>query len=256
LSLIETKPLSQRLPPVEGDHLTLMLQEPPAVTLAPQELVWEKAPEEVAMPLMFSVVRPTLVSVADPDLKHTQLHMGPTGAQPKVRCVGESSTSVPVPRRETVCGLPCALSETDNIPVRFPNCVALKVTSTSQLAPAANELPQVWVCVKSPALGPVTAMRLIVKLVVPMFLSATLDAPFVVPIAEGQKERLVGDRVAIGPEVAATAPLKATCRALPMNLLKPNRPRSIVRTSIEGPLSAGVLGATVVCFCMTDAGIC
>jgi hypothetical protein len=93
------------------------------------------------MPLIFSVVLPTLVSVAVLDV--TQEQKKTWGIQTNPRLVGESTTSVPDPLRETVCGLPCALSVTDSVPVRFPICVALKVTSTSQLAPAANELPQV-----------------------------------------------------------------------------------------------------------------
>jgi hypothetical protein len=72
-------------------------------------------------------------------------------------------------------------------------------------------------------LGPLIAMRLMVKLVVPVFLSVTGHAPLVVPIASGQKARLVGDKVAIGAEVAATAPLRATCCGPPASLLKPNR---------------------------------
>ena len=140
--MIETKPLSKRLVPVEGVHLTLMVQDPPAATLAPQELVCEKAPAEIATPLIFSVVLPTLVKVAVSDRTQTQ-PITMIGKQPKLRWVGESTTSVPVPLRATVCGLPYALSETDNVPVRFPICVGLNDTSTSQLAPAANALPQV-----------------------------------------------------------------------------------------------------------------
>ena len=67
--------------------------------------------------------------------------------------------------------------------VRVPDAVGLKVTLMLQLAPAANELPQVWVCAKFPALVPVIAMLLMVKLAVPVFLSVTVLAALVVPIA-------------------------------------------------------------------------
>jgi hypothetical protein len=50
-----------------------MLQEPPAATLVPQEFVWEKGPDETATPLIFSVVLPTLVSVAVLDVTQEQM---------------------------------------------------------------------------------------------------------------------------------------------------------------------------------------
>jgi outer membrane receptor protein involved in Fe transport len=56
------------------------------------------------MPLIFSVVLPTLVSVAVLDV--TQEQMMTWGIQTNPRLVGESTTSVPDPLRETVCGLP------------------------------------------------------------------------------------------------------------------------------------------------------
>lgn len=138
LSLIETAPS-----PFKRDQLTLILQELPAATLAPQVFVWEKGPE-IAMLLMSSVVLPTLVSVVVPDVKQLQWPMG-SGIQANFRLVGESSTSVPIPFRETVCGLPGALSATDSAPVRFPICMGLKATLIVQLAPAARFELQVWV---------------------------------------------------------------------------------------------------------------
>ena len=118
-----------------------MLQELPAATLAPQVFVWEKGPE-IVMPLMFSVVLPTLVSVVVFDTKHVQWPMG-SGMQAKIRLVGESSTSVPVPLRETVCGLPTAVSLTLIAAVRVPVVVGLNVTMIVQLAVGASEVPQV-----------------------------------------------------------------------------------------------------------------
>ena len=49
----------------------------------------------------------------------------------------------PVPDNETVCGLPAALSVTFNVALRAPVVVGANVTLMVQLAPAANELPQV-----------------------------------------------------------------------------------------------------------------
>jgi hypothetical protein len=55
----------------------------------------------------------------------------------------EQKPAVPVPLRETVCGLPGALSVTERVPLRLPVALGVKVTLTVQRAPAANELPQV-----------------------------------------------------------------------------------------------------------------
>jgi len=59
--------------------------------------------------------------------------------------LGESFAVVPMPLSVTFCGLPLALSVMLSAAVRVPDAVGLKVTLTVQLAPAANELPQVWV---------------------------------------------------------------------------------------------------------------
>jgi hypothetical protein len=120
---------------------------------------------------------PTLVSVtvfAGLDVPRT--------TAPKLRLVSESIAVVPSPVRPTFCGLPAALSVMLRVAVRVPLAVGLNLTLMLQLAPAANELPQVWVCAKSPALGPTIAMAVIVTLVVPVFLSATTLAALVVPI--------------------------------------------------------------------------
>ena len=57
LSLTETAP-----PPVERDHVTVMGQDFPAPTFASHVFAWKKGPV-VVMPVMLSVVLPTLVSV-------------------------------------------------------------------------------------------------------------------------------------------------------------------------------------------------
>jgi hypothetical protein len=59
--------------------------------------------------------------------------------------VGESVTpgAVAVPVRETVCGLPAALSVTLTAAVRVPVAVGLNVTLVVQLLPAAKLAPQV-----------------------------------------------------------------------------------------------------------------
>ena len=143
LSLTETSPL--KLPIPSGLKVTLIVQGPPATTLAPQVFVWEKAVEpEIVMLPMLSAVLPGLLSVVVSVLEP------PLFTVPKLRLAGLNSTTVPVPVRLTVSGLPAALSVIDNVPPRVPRCVALKVTLMVQLASAARLEPQVFVWLKSP----------------------------------------------------------------------------------------------------------
>ena len=71
-----------------------------------------------------------------------------------------------------------------SVAVRVPLAVGSKVTLIVQLAPAANELPHVWVWAKSPTLGPVIAMPVMLKLVVPTLVRVTVFAGLVVPMAK------------------------------------------------------------------------
>src|SRR6516225_3501094 len=80
-----------------------------------------------------------------------------------------------------------------------------------------------------------------VKLVVPVFLSATVSAALVVPTAWVEKVRLTGDRVALGPEVSAGS--FVTGNTLPVNRAKPSRGRSSWRT---GVLSRGAGNAPLL----------
>jgi hypothetical protein len=123
----------------------VIVQDPPAATLAPHVFVWEKVVEPVIVTLlMLSAVLPVLLSVVVSVLELALFTL------PKLRLAGLNSTTVPVPVRPTVCGLPAALSVIDNVPVRAPLCVGLKVTPMVQPASAARLEPQVFVWLKSP----------------------------------------------------------------------------------------------------------
>src|SRR6516164_6403022 len=106
----------------------------------------------MVMPVMLSVVLPTLVRVVGRDL------IWPSGTLPKPRLVGLNSTTVPAPLRLAVCGLPGALSATESAAVRDPRWVGVNVTLIVQLAPGATELPQLFVWAKSPGSAPVKPM--------------------------------------------------------------------------------------------------
>jgi len=94
----------------------------------------------IAMPVMLKLVVPTLVSITV-----FAALVVPMATVPILRLVGESFAVVPIPLRVTFCGLPAALSVTLSAAVRVPDAVGLNVTLMLQLAPAASELPQVWV---------------------------------------------------------------------------------------------------------------
>jgi hypothetical protein len=159
LSFTDTAPL--KVPRDDDLKVTVMMQDPPAFTVDPQVLVWEKVLEPViAMLLMMSVVLAVLVSV---------VFWGGGGQllgslwQWNFRLVGFSVTTVPVPLRATFWGLPGALSLIDKVPERVPGCVGLKVTLMVQLVPAARLEPQVFAWLKSP----LAAMLVISSAIVP-----------------------------------------------------------------------------------------
>ena len=81
---------------------------------------------------------------------------------------------VPVPVRLIVCGLPGALSVMEMAPLRVPSMVGVKVTLIAQLLPATSELPQLFVCAKPPALVPVIAMLVRLRLAPPVLLTVTV----------------------------------------------------------------------------------
>jgi len=151
LSLTETVPKLKELD--GGDHLTVMVQDFPDPRLASQLFVWEKAAPVIVMPVMLSVVVPKSLSVVVLRLMHWHPSPG-TFLQANNRLVGDTVAfgpeATPVPLKATDCGLTGALSAIDNIPVRVPICVGLKVTLIVQPARGARLKPQVWVWLKSP----------------------------------------------------------------------------------------------------------
>ncbi len=95
------------------------------------------------MLLIVSVAVPLLVSVTP-----CAALVLPTCWLLKLRLVGERVTAgaIPVPLRLTLCGLPAALSVIETVPVRVPVAVGVNVTLIVQLAAAATDAPQVFVC--------------------------------------------------------------------------------------------------------------
>src|SRR5437667_426111 len=84
--------------------------------------------------------------------------------------------AAPVPVMLTMCGLPAALSVMVIAPVRVPVAVGVKVTLMAQLAPAATDVPQVLVCMKSP----LATMLVTLSAAVPVLVSVTVCTALVV----------------------------------------------------------------------------
>jgi hypothetical protein len=95
----------------------------------------------------------------------------PVGQFAPVLAVSEKS--VPVPVRETECGLPLALSVTVTEAERVPVAEGLKVTLMMQLAPAATPVPQVSVSEKSLVSAPVMVVLEIIRAALPVFFRVT-----------------------------------------------------------------------------------
>jgi len=119
---------------------------------------------------------------------------------------GEILPMVPLPVRETTCGLPVALSVTVTVPLAVPFTCGENVTEIVQLPATARLAPQVLVCA-----NPLLAFMLVsVTVAVPVLVSVTVWAGLVVPLNCVLKVRLVGDKDtvvaadAITPEKADT----------------------------------------------------
>jgi hypothetical protein len=101
---------------------------------------------------------------------------------------------LPVPLRETVCGLPGALSVTETVPLRLPETLGVKVTLISQFAPDARVGPQLFVCPKF-ALAAILAM---LSVAVPELVSVMGRGWLAVPTTSTPKVRLVVEKETFG----------------------------------------------------------
>ena len=122
---------------------------------------------------------------------------------------------VPVPVRVTVCGLPNALSLMEIAADRLPGAVGAKITLTVQVPPAATGPPQVFVAGKSPALFPVTAILVIVRVALPLLVRVTDCVGVGVFTSWLPKVNVVAERPT-APDVPV--PVKFTVWGLPVAL--------------------------------------
>jgi len=120
--LSATDTSAERAPVACGVNVTVMVQVPLAGTLDPQVFVCVKSPMSAPV-----IVMPVMESAWFAALLVSVTFWGglllPTLTVPKFKLVGEKETTVPTPLRDTVCGLPAALSAIETVPVLIPPLV-------------------------------------------------------------------------------------------------------------------------------------
>jgi len=145
LSVIVSVPVSE--PPASGVKVTLIVQDPPAATLAPQLFVCAKFPLVVTLATVKAEL-PVFESVTA-----CELLVALTCSAAKVSVAGDmpAAGAVPVPVRVTVCVLPVELlklSIIKSVPSRELTVVGVKVTLMVHKPFAARLLPQLFVWLK------------------------------------------------------------------------------------------------------------
>jgi hypothetical protein len=184
-------------PVAAGEKVTLMVQEALAATLLPQLLVSPKL-ALVAMLVVRSELAPVLLRVTD---------CGPL-AVPRlwllnVRLGGETLATgfvaSPVPVKLNACELLAALSVRFREALRFPVAVGLNVTLTVQvlLGKSGASVQVSELMPKSPAFVPSIATVEILRLAVPVLVTATLWGALVWPIFCTLNVRLVGSKLTV-----------------------------------------------------------
>ncbi len=140
---------------------------------------------------------------------------------------------IPAPDRLTVCELPLALSEIMSAAVRAPLAEGVNITAIVQLAPAATELPQMFVSAKSLTLVPVMTRLVIFNVVFPVLLMVTICPVLVKSIGWLPKARLVDERLS-SAAVLEPATERFTIWGLPLAL------SAMMSVAVQGPLAEGV----------------
>ncbi len=137
--------LPAAFPAAEGEKVTEIWQLLAMANEVPQVFVCAKSPE-AEMPLMLSGAFPLLVRVAV-----CAVLVVPTVCEANVSAVGLRVATGPraVPNSSTDCGLPGSVPLTAMLAILDPPIVGVNVTLTMQTPPAANDAPQLLVCVKS-----------------------------------------------------------------------------------------------------------
>ena len=104
------------------------------------------------------------IQVGSSDVRGVTLALQPATLQDVSGALVFQDSSKPAPLSVLLIG---------TYPGTLPKAVGVNFTETLQFAPAATLVPQVLVCAKSPALVPVTAMLVMVRVPVPVLVSVT-----------------------------------------------------------------------------------
>jgi hypothetical protein len=131
---------------VVGVKVTVIVQDEFTATIPVVQLsVSEKSPVE-SMSLIVKPAVPVLLTVTV-----CVALLFPTNTPLKLRLAGVSVTTgaTPVPLKDTLCGLPEALSAMLTVDVPLPVLVGVKTTLIAQLALTPRDDPQLLVCEKS-----------------------------------------------------------------------------------------------------------
>ena len=221
VALSVTSRLPVTLPAMAGEKVTEMVQLAPAASDGPQLLVSLNRPISgelgAVMPVMVNGTLPVLLSVTV-----CAAEVVPAVAE-KLSDEGESEATgrgaaVPIPVKLIICGEPVALSLTRMLPVTLPVVIGAKVTEIVQLAPAANDAPQLLVSLNNPRMGELGAeIPVMVSGALPVLLSVTVCAAEVAPAA-AEKLSDAGVRTATGAEAAVPEPLSVTVCGEPLAL--------------------------------------
>jgi len=99
-----------------------------------------------------------------------------------------------VPLRETICGLPAALSVNVTVPFTLPVVFGASVTLMAQLAPAASVAPQLLVSAKFA----LAAILVIASGAVPLLVSVMSRGSLAEPSASLPKVRLFAEKATLG----------------------------------------------------------
>jgi hypothetical protein len=140
--------------------------------------------------------------------------MSPAAAKWEPEFCSRHCKATPVRRKATDCGEPLALSAMLSTAVLPPADTGLKVTEIIQLAPVANEAPQVFVNAKSSVVLPLNVMELIDSGAAPLLVKEIDFDADVALTASLPNARDVVLSVAVGS--AAPMPLKATVWGEPL----------------------------------------
>lgn len=150
---------------------------------------------------------------------------------------GEKETAgtvaMPVPLRRSVWGEDAASSVITRFAARDPAALGVKTSEIVQLADGATGAPQLFVKLKSEALGPLSETEETCNGAVPVFMTVSVCAELEVPCVVEGKDSAVGESVTAGA-AGTPVPLRARVCGLPGAL------SATWRLAVNAPALAGL----------------